>query len=125
MDLLDNSTAPVQNSGIHGDHNDGPEAVLGKITTVALAIEILTDRGFVFIGQDPLGLPCYRSPSGAMLIGVGSCRSLAYRKVGGRLQVIAAARTATLVCRIETSTGDEKATAVRARSPADSIAEFA
>jgi hypothetical protein len=64
------------------------------------AIDLLLRRGFAYIGHDPVGLPCYRSPSGVLLIAVGSCRSLAYAAVGGRLQVVAAARTAALVCRI-------------------------
>lgn len=71
-----------------------------QATTVGVAIDLLRQRGFVYIGQDPVGLPCYRSPSGALLIGIGSCRSLAYAPVDGRLQVIAAARTSALVCRI-------------------------
>lgn len=66
----------------------------------AQAIELLLDRGFKHIGQDPMGLPCFRSPSGALLIGVGGCRSLAYAMMGGRLQVVAAARTEALICRI-------------------------
>jgi len=69
-------------------------------TTFVRAIELLQRRGFTYIGHDPVGLPCYRSPSGALLIAVGSCRSLAYAPVGGKLQVVAAARTAALVCRI-------------------------
>lgn len=73
---------------------------------VALAIDILRQRGFTYLGVDPLGLPCYRSPSGALLIGVGSCRSLAYAAVDGRLQVVAAARTAALLCRIAPSLRD-------------------
>jgi hypothetical protein len=64
------------------------------------AIDLLQQRGFSFIGRDPVGLPCYRSPSGALLISVGSCRALAYAPVGGRYQVIASSRTAALVCRI-------------------------
>ncbi len=69
-------------------------------TTFVRAIELLQRRGFTYIGHDPVGLPCYRSPSGALLIAVGSCRSLAYAPVSGKLQVVAAARTAALVCRI-------------------------
>jgi hypothetical protein len=69
-------------------------------TTFARAVELLQERGFKYIGDDPVGLPCYRSPSGALLIAVGSCRSLAYAMVEGKLQVVAAARTAALVCRI-------------------------
>jgi len=64
------------------------------------AIVVLLQRKFVYVGEDSLGLPCFRSPSGAMLISVGSCRCLAYAKVGTRLQVIAAARTLALLCRI-------------------------
>jgi len=64
------------------------------------AISVLLQRRFVYVGEDTLGLPCFRSPSGAMLISVGSCRCLAYAKVGARLQVIAAARTLALLCRI-------------------------
>ncbi len=64
------------------------------------AIELLLKRGFEHIGEDPVGLPCFRSPSGALLIGVGSCRSIAYTKVKGKLQIAAAARTDALVCRI-------------------------
>lgn len=71
-----------------------------RATTVSHAINLLRQRGFSYVGPDPVGLPCYRSPSGALLIGVGSCRSLAYARVDGRLQVIAAARTTALVCRI-------------------------
>lgn len=64
------------------------------------AIELLEARGFRYIGPDPVGLPCYRSPSGVLLIAVGSCRCLAYAPVDGRLQVVTASRTAALVCRI-------------------------
>jgi hypothetical protein len=64
------------------------------------AIMVLLQRGFAYVGEDSLGLPCFRSRSGAMLISVGSCRCLAYAKVGARLQVIAAARTLALLCRI-------------------------
>jgi hypothetical protein len=64
------------------------------------AIELLQERGFRYIGPDPVGLPCYRSPSGVLLIAVGSCRCLAYAPVDGRLQVVTASRTAALVCRI-------------------------
>jgi len=116
LDAIEVATTPVQNSGIHGGHNDGPEPTLGARTTMALAIEILQERGFVFIGKDPVGLPCYRSPSGALLIGVGSCRSLAYAMVGDRLQIIAAARTATLVCRIDASTAAVAADGVQRQS---------
>jgi hypothetical protein len=66
----------------------------------AQAIEMLVQRGYVYAGADSMGLPCFRSRSGAMLIGVGSCRCLAYAKVDGRLQVVAAARTLALLCRI-------------------------
>ena len=66
----------------------------------AQAIGLLLQRGYVYAGEDSMGLPCYRSRSGAMLIGVGSCRCLAYAKVDGRLQVVAAARTLALLCRI-------------------------
>jgi hypothetical protein len=100
-ELLEEEVNLAPNSGFHGAHNDGPEPALGTRTIVALAIELLMDRGFIHLGDDPVGLPCYRSPSGALLVGVGSCRSLAYTKVDGRLQVIAAARTATLICRID------------------------
>lgn len=64
------------------------------------AITLLLQRGYVYVGEDSVGLPCFRSRSGAMLIGVGSCRCLAYAKVDGRLQVVAAARTLALLCRI-------------------------
>jgi hypothetical protein len=64
------------------------------------AIRVLLARGFVYAGEDSVGLPCYRSRSGAILIGVGSCRCLAYAAVQGRLQVVAAARTLALLCRI-------------------------
>jgi hypothetical protein len=64
------------------------------------AIGLLLQRGYAYAGEDSMGLPCYRSRSGAMLIGVGSCRCLAYAKVDGRLQVVAAARTLALLCRI-------------------------
>jgi hypothetical protein len=101
--VIDPGTSLAVDSGIHGAHNDGPEPWLGARTVVSLAMEILADRGFTCIGEDPVGLPLYRSPTGALLIGVGSCRSLAYTKVDGRLQVVAAARTATLICRIEYS----------------------
>ena len=70
-------------------------------TLRAQAVKLLTQRGFVYAGEDAVGLPCFRSPSGAILIGVGSCRCLAYAKVQGRLQVVAAARTAALLCRID------------------------
>lgn len=74
-------------------------------TTLAGAIGMLLERGFTFIGLDPVGLPCYRSSSGALLIAVGSCRSLAYAPVDGKLQVVAAARTTALVCRIKAPGG--------------------
>jgi len=69
------------------------------------AITLLLQRGYVYVGEDSVGLPCFRSRSGAMLIGVGSCRCLAYAKVDGRLQVVAAARTLALLCRIAPETG--------------------
>ena len=64
------------------------------------AVRVLLGRGFSYVGQDSVGLPCYRSRSGAILIGVGSCRCLAYAAVNGKLQVVAAARTLALLCRI-------------------------
>jgi hypothetical protein len=76
------------------------ETAFGPRATRQRAIELLLGRGFIHLGDDPVGLPCYRSPSGAVLIAVGTCRSLAYAMMGGRLQVVAAARTAALVCRI-------------------------
>ncbi len=71
------------------------------------AIRVLLERGFVYIGEDSVGLPCFRSRSGAVLIGVGSCRCLAYAAVQGRLQVVAAARTLALLCRIGAEIPDE------------------
>ncbi len=79
------------------------------------AIRVLVARGFVYVGEDSVGLPCYRSRSGAILIGVGSCRCLAYAAVHGRLQVVAAARTLSLLCRIGT---DAPADNYRPVSPA-------
>jgi hypothetical protein len=73
--------------------------------TLESAIEMLQKRGFAFIGSDRNGLPCYRSPSGALLISIGSCRTLAYAPVGGRFEVIATAHTAALVSRITLSGG--------------------
>jgi len=70
------------------------------------AIELLLQRGFRYIGPDPVGLPCYRSPSGVLLIAVGSCRCLAYAPVEGKLQVVTASRTAALICRITVPGGD-------------------
>ena len=77
------------------------------------AIMVLLQRGFIYVGEDSLGLPCFRSRSGAMLIAVGSCRCLAYAKVGDRLQVVATARTLSLLCRIcpEVPTGAAPAAA--------------
>ncbi len=85
----------------------------------AQAVKLLTQRGFVYAGEDAVGLPCFRSPSGAILIGVGSCRCLAYAKVQGRLQVVAAARTAALLCRID---GEAQSVPARAISPAEAAA---
>lgn len=70
------------------------------------AITVLLQRGYSYVGEDSLGLPCFRSRSGAMLIAVGSCRCLAYGKVAGRLQVIATARTLALLCRVSPDAGD-------------------
>lgn len=79
-----------------GDHDSSGSAAAVR----QQAVRLLLDRGFSYAGEDALGLPCYRSRSGAMLIGVGSCRCLAYANVQGRLQVVAAARTLSLLCRI-------------------------
>jgi hypothetical protein len=82
-----------------GDPGDAGSQASPK--TIRLqAISLLLQRGYVYVGEDSVGLPCFRSRSGAMLIGVGSCRCLAYAKVDGRLQVVAAARTLALLCRI-------------------------
>ncbi|SPE29335.1 hypothetical protein SBBP1_50045 [Burkholderiales bacterium] len=99
FEVFDSTTADAVNPGIRRDFN-GREPAIGPQATRNRAIKLLLDRGFVPLGDDPVGLPCFRSPSGAVLIAVGSCRSLAYANVGGRLQVVAAARTAALVCRI-------------------------
>jgi len=68
------------------------------------AIRALTANGFREIGVDGSGLRLFKSTSGALLIGVGSCRCLAYSPTGpdGRLQLVAASRTAALLCRIAT-----------------------
>ncbi len=85
----------------------------------AQAVKLLCERGFVYAGEDAVGLPCFRSPSGAILIGVGSCRCLAYAKVQGRLQVVAAARTAALLCRIDV---DARPAHARPPTPAEAAA---
>jgi len=72
-----------------------------------VAMEFLVSRGFVRIGEDAMGLPCFRSPSRALLISIGSCRSLAYVEIGGTLRVVAAARTSVLACRIAGPAADE------------------
>jgi len=72
-----------------------------------VAMEFLASRGFVRIGEDAMGLPCFRSPSRALLISIGSCRSLAYVEIAGVMQVVAAARTAVLACRIGGVSADE------------------
>ena len=91
-------TAPYDfGETVLGDAVPGP---LSPDEVRAQAIQLLRERGFVYAGEDSVGLPCYRSRSGAMLIGVGSCRSLAYAMVEGRLQVVAASRTLALLCRI-------------------------
>jgi len=66
------------------------------------AIQALSACGFQEIGRDGSGLRLFESPSGGLLIGVGSCRSLAYSPTGpgGRLQLVAASRTPALLCRI-------------------------
>jgi hypothetical protein len=68
----------------------------------AQAIQALTAGGFREVGTDGSGLRLFSSVSGCLLIGVGSCRSLAYSPTGpgGRLQLVAASNTAALVCRI-------------------------
>jgi|GEM_PF-7063758 len=89
-------TGPVELAERQQASTPAPSALLLR----ARAIELLLARGFVLAGKDAMGLPCYRSPSGSALIAVGSCRCLAYSKVGGRLRVVAAAKTSVLVCRI-------------------------
>jgi len=71
-------------------------------TVKARAIAALTARGFCEIGVDGSGLRLFKSVSGALLIGVGSCRSLAYAPKGpdGCLQLVAASRTPALICRL-------------------------
>jgi hypothetical protein len=91
-------TAPYDFAGAAPDDAAGGARHPGDIR--ARAIGMLVQRGYSYVGEDSMGLPCYRSRSGAMLIGVGSCRCLAYAKVDGRLQVVAAARTLALLCRI-------------------------
>lgn len=99
--------------------HDGASRVAYRSDAVrAQAIGLLLQRGYVFAGEDSMGLPCFRSRSGAMLIGVGSCRCLAYAKVDGRLQVVAAARTLALLCRI----GPESSAAVLATPALSGIA---
>jgi len=66
----------------------------------AQVVQMLSARRFVYAGEDAMGLPCFRSPTGAILIAVGSTRCLAYAKVRGKLQVVAAARTTAILCRI-------------------------
>lgn len=99
FDVLDLASSELANAGVRRD-SDGREPTLDPQATRNRAIRLLMNRGFIYLGEDPIGLPCYRSPSGAILIAVGSCRALAYADVGGRLQVVAAVRTAVLVCRI-------------------------
>jgi hypothetical protein len=84
-----------------------PESPLGldnspesRAANVRHAADLLCQKGFSYIGEDPVGLPCYRSPSGTLLVSIGSCRSLAYVQVNGKAQLVAAARTSTLACRI-------------------------
>ena len=71
-------------------------------TIKARAITALMACGFREIGVDGSGLRLFKSVSGALLIGVGSCRSLAYSPTGpgGRLQLVAASRTPALIYRI-------------------------
>jgi hypothetical protein len=70
------------------------------------AIRALIGRGFRQIGVDGSGLPLFKSGSGALLIAIGSCRCLAYSRAGpgGRLQLVATARTRSLLCRISSET---------------------
>jgi hypothetical protein len=68
----------------------------------ARAISALAARGYRKIGVDGNGLPLFKSAAGGPLIGVGSCRSLAYSQTGsgGRLQLVATSRTAALAYRV-------------------------
>lgn len=76
---------------------EGPEAQI-KLR----AIQALAACGFREIGTDGSGLRLLCSATGAVFIGVGSCRSLAYSPVGpgGRLQLVAARQTVALIDRI-------------------------
>ena len=98
----------------HDGHN-GVAARPGDVRTQAIGL--LLQRGYVYAGEDSMGLPCYRSRSGAMLIGIGSCRCLAYAKVDGRLQVVAAARTLALLCRIGSESSQAESAVPAARAP--------
>jgi hypothetical protein len=87
---------------VAGDGEDPAGAIGGK----ERAIRALTGRGFREIGVDGSGLRLFKSASGASLIAIGSCRSLAYSRAGpgGRLQLVATARTLTLLSRISPET---------------------
>lgn len=71
-------------------------------TDKARAIKALVACGFHEIGVDGSGLRLLKSASGTLLIGVGSCRSLAYSPTGpgGHLQLVATSRTPALLRRI-------------------------
>jgi hypothetical protein len=118
FDVFDLTAAGPVNPGARGDAHRR-EPAIGPQATRDRAIKLLLERGFVHLGEDPTGLPCFRSPSGAVLISVGSCRALAYANVGGRLQVVAAARTAALVCRIAPAS-TESLPSPRSRVPSES-----
>jgi len=83
-------------------------------TPRAQVVQLLCARRFAYAGEDAMGLPCFRSPTGAILIAVGSTRCLAYAKVMGKLQVVAAARTTAILCRIAPESQTDQTTTTAA-----------
>jgi hypothetical protein len=111
--------APLEMPALRGRRSGEaqPPRATSTQATLASAIELLQKRGFAYVGRDPIGLPCYQSPSGVLVVAVGSCRTLAYAPVGGRFEVIASSRTETLVCRITLPGGPVPDAHLTSRSP--------
>lgn len=115
---MDLKPAHLASARIHR-HLPPPRALAR--TPRAQAVQLLSERRFAYAGEDAMGLPCFRSPTGAILIAVGSTRCLAYAKVQGKLQVVAAARTTSLLCRIAP---ESEADTISAAPPDDDMDLF-